>query len=124
MAWIEVHQSLPNHRKLLEAADLLRLNPPTLMGHLIMFWLWALDNAPDGDLRDISPRMIARAAQWKKSPDLLLDALVSTGFLDRGEQSFVIHDWQDYAGKLLLRRQDNKARQRLHRNSYVTAEGW
>ena len=50
MAWIQVHQQLKDHRKLLAAADELEIEPPHMLGLLTSFWLWALDNAPSGSL--------------------------------------------------------------------------
>ena len=49
-----------------------------MMGLLVSFWLWALDNAPKGDLAGITPRMIARAAQWDGEPEKLAETLVQT----------------------------------------------
>lgn len=56
MAWIELHQALPQHRKLLALRDALRLRTPAALGHMCLLWLWALDNAPDGDLSALPPR--------------------------------------------------------------------
>ena len=56
MAWLQVHQTLKDHRKLFDAADELEITPPHMMGLLVSFWLWALDNAPKGDLAGITPR--------------------------------------------------------------------
>jgi hypothetical protein len=63
-AWLELHQSLPTHRKTLIMADALDVKPVQIVGHLTCLWLWALDNAQDGVLH-VSPQMIARAAQWE-----------------------------------------------------------
>jgi hypothetical protein len=116
MAWIELHQSLPTHRKTLAAADALDMAPVHLVGHLISFWLWALDNVPDGELDSISPRMIAYAAQWTGEPKQFLDALIGAGFIDeRVDGSLSIHDWYDYAGKLVERRQADRQRARQNR---------
>ena len=82
MAWIQVHQQLKDHRKLLAAADELEIEPPHMLGLLTSFWLWALDNAPSGSLEGISNRNIARAAQWNKEPDTFVEAMKSAGFLD------------------------------------------
>lgn len=69
VAWLQVHQTLKDHRKLFDAADQLEVEPPHMMGLLVSFWLWALDNAPTGSLSDITPRMISRAAQWDGDPE-------------------------------------------------------
>ena len=115
MAWIEIHQSLPTHRKTLLAADALGITPVQLMGHMVAFWLWALDNVPDGDLDSISSRVIARAAQWEGAPDQFVDALLSAGFIDETDNGLSIHDWYDYAGRLIERRNSERERSRQRR---------
>ena len=74
MAWIELHQALPQHRKLLALRDALRLRTPAALGHMCLLWLWALDNAPDGDLSALPPRQLA---EIKLS--LLMDSSISFG---------------------------------------------
>jgi len=115
MAWIQIHQTLKDHKKLLEAADLLDIEPPHMMGLLISLWLWAIDNAPDGNLGDISPRIIARAAQWNGDPDIFLSALKTAKWLDENEDSLDIHDWYDYTGKLIEQRIAERERSRKRR---------
>lgn len=116
VAWIQVHQQLKDHRKLLAAADELEIEPAHMLGVLISFWLWALDNAPSGSLAGISNRMIARAAQWSDSPDLLVDAMANAGLLDKGpDGSLTIHDWYEYTGKLIDQREAEKMRSRRRR---------
>lgn len=82
------------------------------MGHIICFWLWALDNAPQGDLTGISPRMIARAAQWEGDPEQFMNALLHAGFVEKTDKGYVIHDWYDYAGKLIERKAADRERKR------------
>ncbi len=118
MAWIELHQSLPTHKKTLAAADILDMAPVHFMGHITCFWLWALDNVPDGGLDGISPRMIARAAQWESEPEDFINALIETGFIDQTDNGLVIHDWYDYAGKLLERRKQEDAYKKKQRALY------
>lgn len=116
MAWIQVHQQLKDHRKLLAAADELEIEPPHMLGLLTSFWLWALDNAPSGSLEGISNRNIARAAQWNKEPDAFVEAMKSAGFLDITEDGTLeIHDWYEYAGKLIDQREAEKQRSRRRR---------
>ncbi|MEW6044994.1 MAG: DnaD domain protein [Bacillota bacterium] len=116
MAWIELHQSLPSHRKTLIAAELLNIPPVHFVGHITTFWLWCLDNVPDGILAGISPRMIARAAQWEGDPDQFFSALVQAGFVDIDQAEVPeIHDWHDYAGRLVERRRADAERKRAER---------
>ena len=106
MAWIEVHQSLREHRKLYSCADDLDIEPVLLLGMLVSLWLWALDNTPDGGLDNISNRTIARATRWpEKKADQLMTALINNGWIDRSESGgLALHDWSEYGGKLTERR--------------------
>lgn len=109
MAWIQIHQQLKDHRKVLAAADELDIEPAHMLGLLISFWLWAIDNAPDGSLAGISDRMIARAAQWDKDPEEFVAALTSASLLDTTEDGVLeIHDWSEYTGKLIEQREMRK----------------
>lgn len=121
MAWIQVHQQLKDHRKLLTAADELEIEPPHMLGLLISFWLWALDNAPSGSLNGISNRMIARAAQWGKDPDAFVAALTTAGLLKSTEDGLEIHDWYEYTGKLIDKRESEKNRSRRRRAAAAAA---
>lgn len=114
--WIELHQTLPTHRKTLEAADRLDMKPVHLTGHLVTFWLWALDNAPEGNVK-ASPRTLAYAAQWDGDAQLFVDALVAAGFMDREGDGFTIHDWREYAGRLLDKRKKDAERKKQERDA-------
>jgi hypothetical protein len=110
MAWIEVHQALRDHRKVLALSETLDMPEPHVAGHLIYLWLWALDNAPDGTL-PASTRIIARAAGWTANPDNFVAALISAGFIDDEDGTWSVHHWAAYAGKLLDRRKANAEKQ-------------
>lgn len=112
MAWIEVHQALLTHRKTLELAELLGLPPIYAAAHVIALWSWSLDNAPDGALH-VRAGIIARACQWESDTDLIVSSLVKSGFLDMSNDNcLTIHDWSDYAGRLVDKRRQNAERMR------------
>ena len=48
MAWLKVDQTLRDHHKICDAADALQVDPAHMTGMMILFWLWAIDNAPSG----------------------------------------------------------------------------
>lgn len=123
MAWIQVHQTLKDHRKVLAAADELDIEPAHMLGLLISFWLWALDNAPTGSLSGISPRMIARAAQYNDDPDKFVEALTDVGLLDTDQTGDLeLHDWYEYTGKLIDQREAEKLRSRRRRAAATEAQ--
>lgn len=113
MAWIELHQTLPQHRKLLALRDALGLRTPAALGHMCLLWLWALDNAPDGDLSALPARQLAEICQFneRRAGDLAV-ALRTSGFVDA---DWRLHDWGDYTGRLIDQRAQSRERQRRRR---------
>lgn len=115
MAWLQVDQTIRDHHKICDAAEDLRVPPAHLTGCLVLFWLWALDNAPDGSLAGISPGAIARAAQWEGDKLEFIEVLQDHGLLDLMPEGLAIHDWHDYAGNLIERRKADAERKRKAR---------
>jgi hypothetical protein len=71
-----------------------------------------MDNAPGGYLTGIDPEDIADGAEWEGDPLAFIDALCYAGFLDDAEE---VHDWYDYAGKLIEKRAKDAERKRESR---------
>jgi len=69
MAWIESHQSLEKHGKLIELSGRLGITRHEAVGHLFSLWWWAIDSAPDGDISKYSDITIAEAAGWNDHRD-------------------------------------------------------
>jgi len=112
VAWIESHQELGRHPKTKKFARLLGISLPAAVGHLHYFWWWAMDYAQDGDLSRYEITDIAEACEWEGEPEKLWEALIQVGFVD---EEIRIHDWCDYAGRLLEKREQNKERKRKSR---------
>ena len=112
MAWIESHQEVGRHPKTKKLARLLSVSLPAAVGHLHYFWWWALDFAQDGTLEKYDGYDLADAMQWDGDPDQLLEAMIEAGYIDDTEDGLMIHDWGEYAGKLLERRAKDRARKR------------
>ena len=99
MAWIESHQEIAHHPKLGRLMRALGISRPTAIGLLHLLWWWAMDHAPTGDLARYDADDLADAVDWQGDPTLLLTALTRSGFLDA--EPLALHDWAQYAGKLL-----------------------
>lgn len=112
MAWIESHQELARHPKTKRLARMVGIPIPAAIGHLHLLWWWALDFAQAGDLTNYTSDDIADAAQWEGDPGAFTDALIAAGFIDRENEQLKIHDWHDYAGKLVERRAKDRERKR------------
>ena len=117
MAWIEVHQSLPTHRKTIHSAAVLYISPVQMVGHLVCLWLWALDNAPGCDAHNIAPCVTGWLLTCPSGMVIRrsLLGLWWRQLLVEGEDGLAIHDWHDYAGKLIEARKANRERQRRYR---------
>ena len=113
MAWIELHQPLPQHRKLLALRDALGRRTPAALGHMCLLWLWALDFAPDGDLSALPARQLAEICQIseRRAGDLAV-ALRTSGFVDA---DWRLRGWGDYPGRLSGERAASRARRRRRR---------
>ena len=110
MAWIESHQALGRHPKLLRLAAQLRIHKAQAVGHLKYLWWWALDYAPKGNLSAFASAEISAAAEWHGDPEVFVETLKETGWLEANGE---IHDWSHYAGPWLR----TLARQKRYRQT-------
>lgn len=101
MAWVESHQEVGRHPKTLKAAKRLGISVPQMVGHLHLMWHWALDYADTGDLDGFDADDLALGAMWEGDSDEFVAVLRDVGFLD----GWVLHDWMDYAGRLVRERE-------------------
>jgi hypothetical protein len=128
MAWIEVHQSLRNHPKTKKLARLLGITVAHAAGLVVLLWLYCLDYAQKGDLSTLDEDEIAEAAGWEGDAQQFVQALLNCGrqgeagfleYVEPGDEGvvadLVVHDWDDYAGLLLERREANAKRMREKR---------
>lgn len=75
-----------------------------------------MDYAQDGDLHGYDDADIAEAALWEGKPSEFAETLRFVGFLDEDERGHVvIHQWSDYAGKLIAKRKADALRKRATR---------
>lgn len=115
--WIQVYSNLHTHPKTGRLVDELGIksadaDPEVVaVGLLVCLWSWACQNAYNGDLSGVGYRTIANAARWKKSPEKLVNALISCGFLD---DDMKLHDWEEYA-ELFINRADYQREQAKER---------
>lgn len=107
MSWIESHQELASHPKTRRLRRLLGCSLPETIGYLHMLWWWTLDYADDGDLSAYEPADIADGCCWEGDPVTFWNCLLSAGFIDDDSR---VHDWHDYAGRLVVKREANRSR--------------
>lgn len=112
--WIEAHQELRNHPKILRLARTLKIGKPQAIGHLLLLWWWTLDYAPSGDVSAFAPSELASAAEWMRDANAFEEALTDAGWLDLDRK---IHNWKSYAGRLIARREADKQRKQKERGA-------
>ena len=113
MAWIEVHDTISGHRKTYRLASNLQIPQYSAVGILVSLWTWALDNAEDGSLCEFPSNAIARACFWDGDPSVLVEALIESGWID---EDMSLHDWYDYAGRLIEFRKKERTRLKQYRS--------
>jgi len=106
MAWIESHQALVNHPKVLALATHMGWSVDETLGRLHRFWWWCLDYAPDGIVSRQSADIIGQGIGLMHGSQFF-DALLDIGWLDRRKNCVCVHDWLEYAGRYL---RDNRFR--------------
>lgn len=120
MAWLELHQGIWMHRKTLHLATLLAVDPEIAALRMIRLWHWAMNAAtPDGDLGEISPAVLAFAANYRGNPSVFHNSLVAAGWLERSpdDSGWRLHDFIHYAGKYLELRASKRFAKRLERST-------
>jgi hypothetical protein len=130
--YAQISETLIDHPKTTRAIRMLRMNRMQFVGHLVALWNWALKNAADGDLSRFTPRDIADAARFTDPDDFeeqadidaqrFVQALTDcqtadggSGFLEVIDGELLIHDWEDFGGKLHAKREANKERMKAAR---------
>lgn len=76
----------------------LSVSRPTAIGHLELLWAFTGKHAPQGNIGKWDNGAIARACDWLGDPDVFIDALVESRFVDLDESfRLTVHDWSDHA---------------------------
>ena len=115
MAWIELHDTLPDHPKVIDLSDLLKLDKDAVVGKLVRLWVWALNSREDGFIRDKDITTVADIMRFKGKPQRLMEALVEVKFLDRADGGYSIHDWDDHVSMLMAKREAKREQARLRK---------
>ena len=75
------------------------------VGTLELLWLFAMEQAPRGNVGKWSDEDIEAACDWDGDPGGLVAALVASGWLDRcADERLTVHDWIDHAPRFLKER--------------------
>jgi hypothetical protein len=88
------------HPKTLHLASLLGVTRPTVLGHLELLWAFTGKHSPQGDIGKWPDGAIARACDWMGDPQVFLQSLLQSGFVDAdAAHRYIIHDWPEHAAR-------------------------
>jgi len=119
MAWIESHQQLEKHPKVIDLMCSMGWSLNETIGALHRFWWWCVDYTEDGDLRKHNDARIALSVGLNaESGKHFVDAMCQSGWIDR-EPYFRVHDWWDYVGLFLqIKYKHNPSKWKKIRSKY------
>lgn len=116
--WIKVSSDLPKHRKTLQLSRLLKISRREAVGIVIDLLIYGYSYAEkDGLLRGLQAQDIEAAMEWTKRASLT-EALTESGFLEKSEDGYRIHDFMEYAGELFNKREKTRLRVKRYRESH------
>ena len=130
--YAQISETLIDHPKTTRLSRALKINRLQIIGHLTCLWNWAMKNALDGDLSRVSYRDISDAARYTDPDDFdeeadrgaerFVKAMIECrpqegghGFLEIIDGGLVIHDWAQYGGQMLTKRQSGNDRVKNYR---------
>lgn len=109
------HQT-PDSMKFKKLQRLLGVSRIVTIGTLELLWISTQKNAPQGDIGRFSNLEIAIECEWEGDPDVLVDSLIESGWLNECEvHRLCIHDWEQHAPGWVIRQL------KRHGKSFVTA---
>lgn len=110
--WLPIQIGVRHHYKTLASAMDLGISPPQMLGYLMYLWLGAFETTEDGDLwrgtEEDSLRFIAVLSGYPDA-QCFVDTLRRNRLLD----GWLIHDWLDHVGNLLISKYRTRKRRRL-----------
>ncbi len=89
-------RSAMEHPKLLMLQQELGLDKPAAVGILECLWHFTANCTPDGRVGKYADALVARRMGYERDPAALFRALEASGWIDRSDAGWVVHDWADH----------------------------
>lgn len=109
MNWIRLSSEYFRHRKTLRIVGKLG---PVAANYPLRLWLWAVEQSPSGDLRDLEPEELVTICDHKGDPSDLWDAMVACGFIEKNGRGWRIKSWEEHQLPLIERAEHERERWR------------
>lgn len=118
MNWIRLQSEYFRHRKTLRLTQ--RLGEIAAL-YPLRLWTWAVEQSPDGSLRDIDAAELAIICGYSGDAPGLWAAMLECGFIEVERGKAQIRSWRDHQGKLIERAERNAGRMRELRSAEPVA---
>ena len=113
--WFRVDASVVDHPKVMMLAA--RLNDPNALAYVVRLWSWANRYAPDGRIKaELLPQM-ELAMRWTGAQNVVIEALITCGLLERSGETVLVHDWDEFQGRLFEKSKRDAKMKRLKRRT-------
>jgi len=100
-----VKPGLPQHRKVKRLKRLMEGAPVhVVVGILVTLWERVASDSPSGILTGWTDDDIADAVEWRGPVEHLIGPLAEAGWLDRGRDGWLIHDWPEECPRYVAQR--------------------
>ena len=115
MAWIELHDNLPDHPKTLAVARALDMDKDMVVGKLCRLWTWCLANREDGLLALEDGETLCEVMRFTGGAKKLMQALCTppkggeAGFIEPVPGGYRLHGWEERTGLLMETRARKRA---------------
>lgn len=106
---------LLRHRKLRRLARNLRVGVPAAMGYLLHGWCDTMLQSETGVLEGYTEGEVTQAFGYKGDPTRFIEAITDAGFLEKKDDTFIIHQWPEHQGDILDKRAQWRDRKRKQR---------
>ena len=115
MAWIELHDNLPDHPKTLAVARALDMDKDMVVGKLCRLWTWCLANREDGLLALEDGETLCEVMRFTGGAKKLMQALCTppkggeAGFIEPVPGGYRLHGWEERTSLLMETRARKRA---------------
>lgn len=129
MDWLRIDSGLPDHAKIASLADALGVGEDKAIAIVTRLLCWTARTRETGEHGAITPRQLCYGARLQVdglSPQEIVKALLSSGWLDASDDQLCVHGWADAQSPMIASRERVRAyreRQKEKRLSDVTDTG-
>jgi hypothetical protein len=106
MDWFKTYAGLQHHPKRYAFEGIAETKYG--LQYIVGLFCFTCNYAPDGDLTKFTAIQIARACEWEGDAELFMQALCKAGFLDKDDETCIVHDWSEIHQRFIKENEKRK----------------